>query len=448
MSSIDRRQLLAAAASAGFAQTPAKPNILIILADDLGYGDLSSYGATDLRTPNIDTIGRAGVRFTNFYSNCPVCSPTRASLLSGLYPDRAGVPGVIRTEPKNSWGYLSPRATLAPIRLRSAGYHSGIVGKWHLGLESPNTPIERGFDSFHGFLGDMMDSYTAHLRHGRNYMRRDREVIQPEGHATDLFRDWSVDYLNARKRDGKPFFLYLPFNAPHTPIDALPERVEAVKKRQSGITEKRAKLVALIEHMDDAVGSVMSALRANGQDRNTLIVFTSDNGGHLESGGTVGNLHGGKQDMYEGGIRVPFLASWPGRIAPGTESAETGMSMDLCATACAAAGVQPPDGIDGRSLLPVLTGREGRLPPRDMIWVRREGGVRYEGRDYYAIRRGDWKLLQNTPFEPYRLFNLAADPLENQDRAKDEPKIYRELKAALAVHVQRAGSVPWQRPAM
>jgi arylsulfatase A-like enzyme len=436
--------MLGAAASALAA--PVKPNIIIILADDLGYGDLSSYGAADLRTPNIDAVGRTGIRFLRFYSNCPVCSPTRAALLSGRYPDRAGVPGVIRTDPANSWGYLSPDAMLAPVRLKSAGYHTAIVGKWHLGLESPNTPTERGFDSFHGFLGDMMDDYLTHRRHGQNYMRRNRETIDPPGHATGLFTQWAVDYLNARKGAADPFFLYLAYNAPHTPIQPPPEWIDRVKLRQPGITSKRANVAALIEHMDDGVGRVLDALRRNGQDRNTLVVFTSDNGGHLPSGGTAGNLRGGKQDMYEGGIRVPLLASWPGRIAPGSEPPEPGLSMDLCATVCEAAGVAPPEDIDGRSLLLVLEGRVPVLPQRDMIWVRREGGAMYEGRDYYALRRGDWKLLQNTPFEPYRLYDLAADPLEKDDRAPNEPKRFRELKAALSLHVQRAGRVPWQKP--
>ena len=223
MSALTRRDLLATAATSALSQAQtAKPNILIILADDLGYGDLSSYGARDIRTPHIDSIGRNGIRFTDFYSNCPVCSPTRAALLSGRFPGRAGVPGVIRTDPANSWGYLAPEATLAPVPLARAGYHSGIVGKWHLGLESPNTPTERGFDFFRGFLGDMMDSYTTHLRHGRNYMRRNRETIEPFGHATNLFTEWATDYLGDRKRDGKPFFLYLAYNAPHTPVEPPP----------------------------------------------------------------------------------------------------------------------------------------------------------------------------------------------------------------------------------
>ncbi len=440
-----RRSLLAAL-PASAQRGPAKPNVLVILADDLGYGDLSCQGATDVRSPHIDALAASGMRFTNFYSNCPVCSPTRAALLSGMYPDVAGVPGVIRTQPRNSWGYLSPSATLLPIPLRQAGYHSGIVGKWHLGLETPNTPTERGFDFFHGFLGDMMDDYWTHRREGNNYMRRNRETIDPQGHATDLFTGWAADYLAERKRDGKPFFLYLPYNAPHGPIQPPPEWLEKVKKRDPSLPEKRAKLAALIEHMDAGVGHVMDALRKNGQIENTLVVFTSDNGGDRAAAGTAGNLRGFKQDMYEGGIRVPTYVSWAGKIQPGSSTAAVALSMDLHATACDLAGVRPSAGIDGRSIMPVLRGESTSMPERDLFWVRREGGPRYEGRDYYAMRRGDWKMLQNSPFEPYQLYNLREDPLEKNDLAKQEPKRMREMSAALAVHCQRAGSTPWQGP--
>lgn len=442
---LDRRGFLGLTFSqlAAAQAPPRQPNVIVILADDLGYGDLSCYGAKDVRTPNIDALARAGVRFTNFYSNCPVCSPTRAALLSGLYPGRAGVPGVIRTHAANSWGHLSPHATLLPKPLRAVGYHTGIVGKWHLGLSSPNTPLERGFDTFHGFLGDMMDDYNHHRRHGLNYLRRNSEPIDPAGHATDLFTAWSIDYITERQPGGAPFFLYLAYNAPHTPIQPKPEWVERVKQREAGITAKRAAIVALIEHMDDGVGKLVDALQRNGQLERTLIVFTSDNGGELNAGGTAGNLRGGKQDMYEGGIRVPMIAAWPGRITPGTERGDIAISMDLYPTVCAAAGATPPPDIDGRAIR-----WEGGVQPqdRDLFWVRREGGPRYEGRDYYAMRRGDWKISQNSPFEPYQLFNLADDPLEATDLAKRDPKRVREMAAALAAHVQRAGRVPWQPP--
>ena len=242
-----------------------KPNILMIMVDDLGYGDLSSYGATDLRTPEIDGLIADGMRFDNFYANCPVCSPTRASLLTGRYPDLVGVPGVIRTHLRNNWGWLSSHAVLLPELLKLAGYHTAIVGKWHLGLESPNTPNDRGFDHFAGYLGDMMDDYYKHRRHGINYMRLNGQEIDPPGHATDLFTDWAIDYIGERSKSKQPFFLYLAYNAPHTPIQPPANWLERVKTRQPAMTDKRAKLVALIEHMDDGIGRVLAALRLGGQ---------------------------------------------------------------------------------------------------------------------------------------------------------------------------------------
>lgn len=436
------RREFAGTLAAGAAAPAARPNIVLILADDLGYGDLSSWGATDVRTPNIDALAAAGVRFGNFYANSPVCSPTRAALMTGRFPDCVGVPGVIRTKARDSWGYLDPRAVVLPRRLKPAGYDTAMVGKWHLGLESPSLPNERGFDHFHGFLGDMMDDYFTHRREGQNYMRLNGETIDPSGHATDLFTDWAVEYVHARKGASKPFFLYLAYNAPHAPLQPVPEWLERVKRRAPGLAEKRAKLAAQIEHMDAGVGRVMDALK---QHENTLVLFVSDNGGDLNAGATCGALHGGKGQMYEGGIRVPMCAAWAGRIRAGAKSDRVGLTMDLFATVCDAAGAAPGSGIDGVSLLGEMMSPGGAAPERDLVWVRREGGMAFQGREFYALRRGDWKLLQNTPFERYQLYNLKDDPGETRDLAAAEPGVYKELAAALMLHVQRAGAVPWQK---
>ena len=423
----------------------AKPNIIIILVDDLGYGDLSSYGAPDLKSPAIDSLMAAGIRFDSFYANCPVCSPTRAALLSGTYPDLVGVPGVIRTIPHNNWGWLAPHAVLLPKPLKAAGYHTAIVGKWHLGLESPNRPNERGFDHFKGFLCDMIDDYYKHRRHGINYFRENEKEIDPPGHATDLFTEWAIDYLDDRKGKKEPFFLYLSYNAPHTPIQPPADWLAKVKARENGITDQRAKLVALIEHLDDGIGQVIAALKKNGQDKNTLIIFSSDNGGQLSVGARCGNHRGGKQDMYEGGLKVPTCAVWPGHIKPGTRSNLRGLSMDIYPTACEAAGATVPEYVEGVSLLPAMLGRPQAIK-RNMIFVRREGGRLYQGQDYHALRRGDWKLVHNNPHEPLQLYNLKDDPLEATDLAKKNPQLYNQLKAALRLHYQRAGRVPWQKP--
>ncbi|MEO2021047.1 MAG: sulfatase-like hydrolase/transferase, partial [Pirellulaceae bacterium] len=267
-----------------------RPNVIVILADDLGYGDLRSYGAKDMQTPHVDQLVGRGMRFENFYANCPVCSPTRAALLSGRYQELVGVPGVIRTHPENSWGQLARDAVLLPQIMQKAGYTSALIGKWHLGLKKPDRPTDRGFEFFHGFLGDMMDDYYLHRRHNINYMRRGEQEIDPEGHATDLFSEWACDYLKSRRNQEQPFFLYLAYNAPHTPIQPPRDWVERVQQRQPQIDPGRAKLVALIEHLDDGIGKVMKTLEETGLANNTLVVFTSDNGGQLSVQANNGNL--------------------------------------------------------------------------------------------------------------------------------------------------------------
>ncbi len=274
-----------------------RPNVLVVLADDLGLGDTSAFGTKDIRTPNIDRIFREGMTCDNFYANSCVCSPTRAALLSGCYPDRVGVPGVIRDVPADSWGRLSPQAVLLPRLLKPRGYHTAIVGKWHLGYERPDRPNDHGFDFFHGFLGDMMDDYRTHLRHGHNFMRRNDETISPEGHATDLFTQWACEYLAERAEAKQPFFLYLAFNAPHGPIQPPDEWLRKVKLREPQMPEKRQRLVALIEHLDAGIGRVLDTLEKTGQAKNTLLLFTSDNGGVLEGGANNGPWRSGKQPL-------------------------------------------------------------------------------------------------------------------------------------------------------
>ena len=425
----------------------SSPNLVFILVDDLGYGDLSSYGATDLSTPRLDKLMDESLRFDQFYANCTVCSPTRASLMTGRYPDNAGVPGVIRQTPENSWGYLDPNAVTLPQMLKRAGYHTAIIGKWHLGYESPNIPNDRGFDLFHGFLGDMMDDYYTHRRGGINWMRKNRKEIDPEGHATEIFTEWTIDYFNERSKEDKPFFLYLAYNAPHFPIQPPDDWLARTQKRSPELSEGRAKNVAFVEHMDYNIGRVLDALEETGLRENTLLVFSSDNGGSLRHFQSNGNLRGGKQDHWEGGIRVPTCVSWPGRIRK--DRVDTvAITMDFYATFCEVAGVNIDHKIDGRSLLPFLmNGDDSNLVDRDLYWVRREGGDGlggYQGRAYYAVRRGPWKLEQSNPFEPMQLFNLDEDPLETTPVTNQE-NLAKSLRSSLMLHLQEAGQVPWQK---
>lgn len=571
--------------SAGASEPARRPNLLVIMADDLGYGDVSYMGhAKDIETPHIDSLAAKGLRFNEFYANCPVCSPTRAALLSGRYQEMVGVPGVIRTHAENNWGYLNPKATMLPELLQKAGYHTAIVGKWHLGLEAPNIPNKRGFDFFHGFLGDMMDDYYTHQRHGNDYMYRNETLIKPKGHATDLFTDWACDYVRDRKQnaDDKPWFLYLAYNAPHTPIQPPKDWLEKVRKRHTkewkdpvavsfekldplnkgvkyeyrrddveqirkqlgevdgarvrirgfmyptydvtgvrkfllakelrltnfvgpmGITElipvsmrpgtttnyiqntqfnlegilhidpvfedgecvqlyridnarivpdgpspideRRAKLVALIEHMDDGIGKVLEALDESGQTDNTIIVFTSDNGGQINVGANNGPLRDGKQSVYEGGLKVPTCMVWPGTVQPNIETNFRAMSMDILPTLMDITGVERPQEIEGRSFKPMLLGNKQQALRDLWFFARREGGNRYQGKTIEAVRQWNWKLLQNSPFEPLELYDIAKDPMERNNLAKKNGKKFNELSAALRKQQQRYGSVPWQKP--
>ena len=426
------------------AQSVERPNILLILVDDLGYGDLSCQGGRDIRTPNIDRIIDRGIRFTDFHANCPVSSPSRAAMLTGRFPDMVGVHGVVY--PDGPLGYLSPDAVLLPTVLKSAGYHSALVGKWHLGHESPNLPNDRGFDHFKGFLGGMMDYYT-HLHDGNNldYMRHNHEPIETQGiHATDLFTDWAVEYLHEQKGKKEPFFLYLAYTAPHTPIQPPQEWEEKVKRREPGITEQRAQIVALIEHLDDGVGRVLATLEKNGMMDNTFIIFTSDNGGALGTGANNGIYRGSKGQMFEGGIRVACGMYWKGKIEAGRVTDNLALLSDLFPTICNAAGAQFSHPVDGINLMPTLLGEDQITNNRTVYWMRRRDAG---GMIYYAARQGNFKILQNAPGEPFRFFDLDADPVERKplDPDKDSPEIFRQLLQSQLEHIRLSGAVPWKK---
>jgi arylsulfatase A-like enzyme len=437
--------LAIAPATAFSADAPLRPNILLILADDLSHGDLSCTGGTDVRTPNIDRIFRQGRTLTRFRTNSSVCSPTRAALLTGRYPDFVGVPGVIRTHADQNFGRLVPDAVLLPALLRPTGYATALVGKWHLGLAPPDVPNARGFEVFHGWLGDMMDDYETHRRHGINYLRHNLETVDPHGHATDLFTAWAIDFLHDRERDRRPFFLELAYNAPHAPIQPPADWLIRVRDRAPNLPDIRARRIALVEHMDDGIGRVLAALAEAGLDKDCLIIFTSDNGGPVEAGAINPGIRDSKGSMYEGGLRVPFAACWPGHIPADSSADLAAVSMDLFPTILEAAGVERPNDIDGVSILPTLLGQDQKLK-RPLFFMRREGGPGFWGGENEAVIDGDWKLVHNGPFRPLELFNLAVDPSESHDLAARQPKIRDRLARELQLHLQTAGAVPWQRP--
>jgi len=416
-----------------------KPNIIFILADDLGYGDLSSYGAVDIQTPNIDTLADEGIRFTKAYANSTVCSPSRAAILTGNYPDLVGVPGVIRDMPNNSWGNLKDDVITLPNVLQSMNYHTALIGKWHLGYKSPDVPNDRGFDYFKGFLGDMMDDYYIHRRRGVNWMRENNKEIDPQGHATDLFTDWTLDFLDKQKHQNKPFFLFLTYNAPHDPIQPPQEWLDKVQLREPNATLERQKIIALIEHLDYHVGRILSHLKKLDLDKNTLIVFTSDNGGALQYGASNQPFSGGKGEMLEGGIRVPCLVKLPNQIKK-SEYDRPFLLMDFFPTLIKFAG-----GNYQEDLPSIVINELFNLPTnsisRNMVWMRREGN-KYAGRAYYAISNGKYKLLQNHPFSNYELFDLTQDSIESSPLNLTE--IEQSLLKLLTKHIQNSGKIPWQ----
>lgn len=424
-----------------FSLEPSQPDIVVIVADDLGWGDLGCFGSDEVQSPAIDALAAGGLKWTNFYANCCVCSPTRASILTGCYPDRVGVPGVIRTTRTNSWGKLAD-VPLLPAVLKKAGYQTAAIGKWHLGLYDGDHPLDRGFDHFHGFLGDMMDDYYHHRRQNNNYMRLNRTPINPAGHATELFSRWASSAIESMSQKDEPYFLYLAFNAPHTPIQPPPEALAAVEQRNPRMPKKRAALVALIEDMDAAIGRVHETIKQTG--RETMIIFVSDNGGQLNVGADNGDLRDGKQSQYEGGLRVPAIVHWPSKIPGGQTTSAIGVTMDILPTLCEITSAEQPGDIDGMSLTPWLKEPAANQSDREIYFVRREGGRAYSGLTAQALRQGDWKLVHNLPTQAFELYNLADDPREQNDLSAMQPKRMRDMMNALMKHVQAAGHVPWQ----
>jgi len=415
-----------------------KPNIIFILADDLGYGDLQNYGAKDLRTPNINNLAKNGITFTNAYANSTVCSPSRAAILTGNYPDLVGVPGVIRDNPLNTWGNLKDDLVTLPEALQKYNYQTALIGKWHLGYKSPDLPNDRGFDYFKGFVGDMMDDYYSHKRNGHNWMRENKKEIYPKGHATDLFTNWSLDYISKKSKTKKPFFLFLTYNAPHDPVQPPKNWLDKVKNREPKATFKRQKIIAFIEHLDDNIGRLIHQLKKDNLYDKTLIIFTSDNGGALQYGASNQPLSGGKGDLLEGGIKVPCIIKMPNK-QQSKLSDEKILLMDIYPTLLKLVDAEVDKNLPSKEIKSIFNKKYSNN--REMIWMRREGH-KFGGRIYYAISDGTYKLVQKNPFSPYQLFNLLEDPTENSPL--NFPEKFNFLKKALAKHLQESGKIPWQ----
>ena len=405
-----------------FALTAADlPNILIIVGDDMGYGDVGFHGCKDIPTPHLDALAASGVRFTNGYVTGPYCSPTRAALLTGRYQTRFGH----EFNPSGKNGLALTESTL-PDRLKEAGYATGMVGKWHLGSLPEQVPTRRGFDEFFGFLAG------AHSYFDAAGFLRGTEPVKEMDYATDAFGREAAAYVERHK--GKPWMLYLAFNAVHTPMDATSERLT----KFAGIKDKtRRTYAAMMSAMDDNIGRVIQALKDSGQYENTLVTFISDNGGPTMNGVTVngssnGPLRGSKRTTLEGGIRVPFLVSWPARLKPAAYQPMVSQ-LDLHATALAAAGATPEAAakIEGANLLPYLTGQNQAAPHDALYW--RFG-------EQMAVRVGDWKLVRydtnadtnagkKAPVSSVKLYDLANDLHEDKDLSAERPEKVKELQA-------------------
>jgi arylsulfatase A-like enzyme len=421
---VNRRQFLSSAAPLLLkAQPSRRPNIIFILADDLGYGDLGCYGQQRIQTPNLDRMAAEGARFTQAYAGSTVCAPSRCVLMTGKHSGHATVRGNKRPEPGLSEG----ETTVASL-LKKAGYRTALFGKW--GLGGPGTgsiPNTRGFDEFFGYLDQLHahNSFPEHLWENQNEVfLTDNWFDRRKVFSNDLFTERALRFVG---QAGEPFFLYLSYTVPHANNErgaAFPNGMDApddgpYAARDWPAVEKS--FASSITRMDADIGRLFAELKRRGVDDNTLVIFTSDNGPHREGNhdpeffSSRGPLRGIKRDLYEGGIRVPFLARWPGRVPAGRVADDVAAFWDFLPTAAELAGVRPPAGIDGVSLVPALTGKpQPEHPP--LYWEFHEGGFKQ------AVRFGRWKAVRTAPSKPVELYDLSADPGEQRDLAPAQPR--------------------------
>jgi arylsulfatase A-like enzyme len=434
---------MAAAVGAAFASSmlvsPAygqgrPPNIVVIVADDMGYGDIGVHGSRDIPTPHIDSLAAGGTRFSNAYVSGPYCSPTRAGLMTGRYPQRFGHEFNLGVGPLMSENGMPLSERTMADRLKAAGYRTALFGKWHLGSADRFHPMSRGFDEFFGFLGGA-HSYLQPMTDGPDPLLDGRNPVKESPYLTDAFADRAADFI--RRNASQPFFLYLAFNAVHTPMHATDKYLA---RFQHIGDEQRRTYAAMLSAMDDGIGKSIAALRAANLEGNTLIFFFSDNGGPTMEGTTINGsrntpLRGSKRQTWEGGIRVPFIIRWQGHLPEGKVDARPIIQLDVLPTVMMAAGITPqPDWkLDGVNLLPFLTGVASGAPHDALYW--RLG-------DHMAIRMGDFKLVKThdgplggdpavlSDLSGAALFNLAEDIGETRNLAASQPQKVRALADA------------------
>jgi arylsulfatase A len=418
----------------------AQPNLVFILVDDMGYGDLGCTGCQDINTPNIDRIAREGALMTDFYANAPVCTPTRAGFMLGRWQQRVGiefafgyqveqmrkVDGAWVPEPDmHGLGLPLDETTLAD-RLKAAGYVNGAFGKWHLGYKDEYNPVNRGFDEYFGELLGHADFYRHKYFDGTHALRDGLEPVELEGrYFTDLVNQRAAAFVKKHAGKGRPFFLYVPHLAVHAPFQPPDAPDTPMVTRENMLHGSRTIYKAMLERVDLGVGMILDELDAAGVADNTLIVFSSDNGGERWASNLPLFHH--KATLWEGGIRVPCVLRWPGKLAPGTKSGQLGITMDLTATFLAAAGVEPPADkpLDGVDLIPLLNGEQ---PPMERAFFWRMGR---SNRTMKAVRHGKWKYV-NDGNTMDLLFDLEQDIGERRNLHFTHPEITADLKQRLA----------------
>lgn len=402
--------------SAADAAEKVRPNIVLIVADDLGYGDLGIQGCKDFATPRIDSIATDGIRFTNAYVSAPVCAPSRAGLLTGHWQDRFGFEG--NPEPGSTWGLPLAEKTIAE-RLKTQGYATGIFGKWHQGETPEFHPNKRGFDEFFGFLSGM-HSYTQANDPKWGPLMRNSEPVALDKYLTQAIAEESAGFIDRHK--DKPFFLYAAFNAPHSPCEAPQSYLDQVSQIQD---PHRRIYAAMVRALDDGVGTVLDAIKKNGLEDNTIVIFISDNGGPILEGAAVngssnGSLRGGKAEVWEGGIRVPFFVRWPGRLTPGKVLDEPVISLDILPTALDVAGAPADPTLDGKDILPWMGGKSPAPVRTPFFW-------KFYGQ--MAVRDGNLKIVRPNTGKKVELYNLKNDSSETNDLSAGDPEHVDAMKA-------------------
>ena len=423
-------------------QKPRRPNVVVIYTDDQGIGDLGCYGSAEVKTPNMDRLARSGTRFTDWYSNCPVCSPSRAALLTGKYPQRTGVTNVLTSVASFDTPGLRAGEVTLPHELRKLGYRTAAIGKWHLGSAPQSRPLAQGFEQFYGFYSGWTDgfSHRYYVQSGKPQQifhdlwdNEEEAWADPEPH-TELFSRKAQEFIG-RQSAGAPFLLYLAYGAPHYPMIAPRKYLDRFPATMDRDRRMHAAMVAMV---DDGVGMVLDALRARDLERDTIVFFQSDNGatretradhaGRAYEGGSNAPFRGYKAGLFEGGIRMPALMSWPGRIPAGQVVRGVGAAMDILPTILNWAGGSVPAGLDGADAGAMIT--KNAPSPHEVIF--------WDYQNQSAVRAGDWKLIVNPPSfpgEPVRdklwLSNLKDDPAEKRNWIQEQPRIAQQLEERL-----------------